>query len=136
MNANSHLPWIGRWLMAVSVIHFTFGLLVFPDQLVRIARSGWLGGLEHDPMLAAVTWFMLFSPPLMMAGIAIHAIERQGLLLPRALAWWLLGTVAIGIALMPVSGFYLVLPAAFAILSRAQGAIERVTIKPAAHNHH
>jgi Family of unknown function (DUF6463) len=106
--------------MAVSAIHFAFGLLVFPDHLQQLARAGWLGGVERDAMLGAVTWFMLFSPPLMVGGIAIHAIERQGAALPRALAWWLLGSGAVGVALMPASGFYLLLPPAIAIARRAR----------------
>jgi hypothetical protein len=106
--------------MAVSAIHFAFGLLVFRHQLQHIAQAGWLGGVGRDPMHGAVTWFMLFSPPLMMTGLAIHSLERQGAALPPALAWWLLGTAALGVALMPASGFYLVLPPAIAILFRAR----------------
>jgi fumarate reductase subunit C len=106
--------------MAVSVIHFVFGLLVFRHQLAQIAQMGWLGGVARDPTLAAVTWFMLFSAPLVAAGITTNALERQGAALPRALAWWLLGTAALGVALMPASGFYLVLPPALAILIRAR----------------
>jgi hypothetical protein len=106
--------------MAVAVIHCAFGVFVFRQHLLHIAQTGWLGGVEGDAMLSAVTWFMLFSPPLMVAGLAVHAMERQGAALPRALAWWLLGTAAIGVALMPASGFYLVLPPAIAILLRAR----------------
>jgi hypothetical protein len=120
MNTNPPSPWIGRWLMAVSLIHCAFGVFVFRQHLLRIAQTGWLGGVEGDAMLGAVTWFMLFSTPLMVAGLAIHALERQGAALPRSLAWWLLGTAALGVALMPASGFYLVLPPAVAVLLRAR----------------
>ncbi len=120
MKTNPQYPWIGRWLMAVSVIHFVFGLLVFRHQTAQIAQVGWGGGVARDPMLGAVTWFMLFSAPLMGAGITTHALERHGAPLPRTLAWWLLGTAALGVALMPASGFYLVVPPALAILLRAR----------------
>jgi hypothetical protein len=120
MNTHTPSPWIGRWLMAVSVIHCAFGVFVFRQHLLQIAQTGWLGGVGRDAMLSAATWFMLFSAPLMLAGLAIHTLERQGAGLPRALAWWLLGTAAIGVALMPASGFYLVLPPAIAILLRAR----------------
>ncbi len=115
-------PWIGRWLIFVAAIHVAYAAVVFPDQLETIARTGWWGGLQRDAMLVAVTWFVLFALPLLMAGVAIHAMERQGCHLPTALAWWLLATAALGIALMPASGFYLVLPAAAAILVRAKRA--------------
>jgi Family of unknown function (DUF6463) len=106
--------------MAVSVIHGAFGAWVFREPLLHIAQIGWLGGVARDALLSAVTWFMLFSLPMMVAGLAIHALERQGAALPRSLAWWLLGTAALGVALMPASGFYLVVPPAIAILLRAR----------------
>ena len=120
MQSNPHRPWIGRWLMLVAAMHLVFALMAFPGQLATIARSGWWGGVERDAMLGAVTWFVLFALPLFIAGFAIHAMERQACHLPRALAWWMLATGALGIALMPASGFYLVLPAAVAILVRSK----------------
>jgi len=117
--------------MGVSVIHFAVGLLVFREHLPLILQTGWLGGVERDATLGVVTWFMLLSPALMMAGLAIHTIEQQGAALPRSLAWWLLGTAALGVALMPASGFYLVVPPAIAILLRTRrlntGASHRST---------
>ena len=113
-------PWIGRWLMLVALIHLAFGALVFAEPLQAIGRTGWWGGVERDATLMAVTWFVLFAPPLFTTGLAIDAIERQRGHVPTALAWWLLAVAALGAALMPASGFYLVLPAVVAIFLRAR----------------
>jgi Family of unknown function (DUF6463) len=110
--------------MLVAALHLGFAAMAFPRQLQTIARDGWWGGVERDAMLGAVTWFVLFALPLFLAGFAIHAMERQACQLPKALAWGLLATGALGIALMPASGFYLVLPAAVAILVRAKPSKE------------
>ena len=110
--------WIGRWLIVVAFIHTIFGLLVFHSPLRQIAHTGWWGGIERDPMLSAVTWFMLFGLPLLVAGIALHAVERAHVAMPVSIAWWLLAGAAVGVALMPLSGFYLLVPPALALLRR------------------
>jgi hypothetical protein len=118
MNKQSPRPWIGRWLIAVAIVHTVFGVLVFYSPLQQIVQSGWWGGIAHDPMLSAVTWFMLFGFPLLVAGIALHAVERTPATIPVAIAWWLLAGTALGLALMPTSGFYLLLPPALVLLRR------------------
>jgi hypothetical protein len=111
-------PWLGRWLIVVAIIHTLFGLVVFHPSLRQIAHTGWWGGIQSDPMLSAVTWFMLFGLPMLLAGIALHAVERAKAAIPVAIAWWLLAGAALGVALMPASGFYLLVPPALALLWR------------------
>jgi Family of unknown function (DUF6463) len=118
MNKPTPRPWIGRWLIVVAIIHTVFGLLVFHSPLHQIVQTGWWGGIERDPMLSAVTWFMLFGFPLLVAGIALHAVERTPAAIPVAIAWWLLAGTGLGVALMPTSGFYLLLPPALVLLRR------------------
>jgi hypothetical protein len=114
------LPWVGRWLMAVAAIHFVFGIVVFFEPLGQLLRQGWLGGLETEPLWAAVAWFMLFSAPLLLAGLAVRTLERASLPLPAAMGWVLLSLAAVGVAFMPASGFYLLVPPALAILHAAR----------------
>lgn len=118
MSEQTSRPWIGRWLIVVAIVHTVFGLLVFRSPLQQIAQTGWWGGITSDPMLSAVTWFMLFGFPLLVAGIALHAVERTSAAIPVAIAWWLLAGTALGVALMPTSGFYLLLPPALVLLRR------------------
>jgi Family of unknown function (DUF6463) len=110
--------WLGRWLMAVAAAHTGFALVVFPRQLLDIALNGFWGGVVRDPSLAAVTWFVLFGALLLIVGLALSTMEKKALPIPLSIGWLLLGLTVLGIALMPRSGFYLVLVPAMAILAR------------------
>lgn len=111
--------WIGRWLMAVAVIHTLFAVVEFHSVLATIGRLGVLDAVGTDPMRGAVTWFVLFGLMLFIAGLAASALEQvTGGVLPRSFGWSLLGLAVLGIVLMPASGFWLVLPPAFAVLTR------------------
>ena len=109
--------WIGRWIVAVSVLHTIFGLVVFGEDLMQIAREGFWDSIGEDARAGAVAWFMLSGFLMTALGLAIDALERsatQGSL--RATGVVVLLTTLLGIVLMPVSGFWLMLPPAVAML--------------------
>ena len=109
--------WIGRTVMAVAVAHTLFGLIVYHSTLVGLVADGVVNALGYDAMRAAVVWFLLAGFFMATTGIAIDQLEDQGLrskLVP--LGWGLLAITLLGIALMPASGFWLMLvPAYFCI---------------------
>ncbi len=111
--------WIGRWIVAVSVLHTIFGLVVFGEDLMQIAREGFWDSIGEDARAGAVAWFMLSGFFMTALGVAVDALERsatQGSL--RATGIVLLLTTLLGIVLMPASGFWLMLPSAIAMLWR------------------
>lgn len=111
--------WIGRWLIAVSVIHTVFAIAVFGSDLASIIQRGVFDTVGNDPQANAVVWFVLFGVILFICGLAVSALERSSSQpLPRSLGWSLLALVALGVILMPASGFWLVIPPAVAILLR------------------
>lgn len=111
--------WIGRWLIGVSVIHTLFAIVVFRDVLSSLIRRGVFNTVGSDPMTGAVVWFVLFGVALFVCGLAISALEKASSdPLPRSLGWSLLTLVALGVVLMPASGFWLAIPPAVAILLR------------------
>lgn len=111
--------WIGRWLIAVSIIHTVFAVVVFGKVLASIVQRGVFNTVGSDPMTAAVVWFVLFGVVLFICGLAISALEHASTgLLPKSLGWSLLALVALGVVLMPVSGFWLAIPPAVGILLR------------------
>ena len=111
--------WIGRWIVAVSVLHTIFGLVVFGEDLMQIAREGFWNSIGEDARAGAVAWFMLSGFLMTALGVAVDSLERAatpGSL--RATGIVLLLTTLLGIVLMPASGFWLMLPSAVAMLWR------------------
>ena len=109
----------GRWLFGVAVLHTLFALVVFRAQLFAMARSGFVDTIGEDAMRGAVAWFVLFGGALAMAAVAIDALEARGASL-RGMGLGMLALVALGIAWMPASGFWLALPAVFVMVRRRE----------------
>lgn len=110
-------PWMGRWLLAVAALHTLFGLLVFAGPLQQLLHLGVFDAVGADPLLGAVTWFLLFGAPLALLGQALSLLERRVEAASlRPLGWGLLALSLLGIVLMPASGFWLLLPVVWALL--------------------
>jgi hypothetical protein len=108
---------VGRWILAVAAVHTVFALVVFPEPLLGIVRAGFVDTIGHDPMRAAVAWFVLFGGALAVAGIAVDELEKREAPLRRA-GVMLAAMVALGLVWMPASGFWLALPAIAVMLRR------------------
>ncbi len=109
--------WRGRWLLAVSVMHTVFALVVFRAPLAAMARDGMLDAVRGDPTRAAVAWFVLFGGALAVAAVAIDQLEVARAPL-RTIGLATLAMTALGIVWMPASGFWLALPAALSMIRR------------------
>jgi hypothetical protein len=107
--------WRGRWLLAVSAVHTLFALVVFRSTLLAMLRDRMIDAVGEDPMRGAVAWFVLFGAALAVAALAIDQLEQREAPL-RGLGAALLAMVALGIAWMPASGFWLALPPALSML--------------------
>ena len=111
--------WIGHWLMAVAAIHTAFGLVVFRDVLLAMARLGVFDTVGQDPRRAAVAFFLLFGFLLAVLAQATTAMERAGqYALLRHMGWSLLLLCGVALVLMPASGFWLAGPALWALLRK------------------
>jgi hypothetical protein len=99
-----------------------FAFAAFRGVYSALFDRGFINALDGDPLSSAAVWFFLFGPALFLFGIAVSALERLSQPLPKLLGWGLLLLAVLGIALMPASGFWLVLPPAVAILLRKQSA--------------
>jgi hypothetical protein len=113
-------PWIGRWLLGVAALHTLFGCVAFPQVLQQLWQHGVFNSVGADPLRGAVVWFLLFAAPLALLAWVITPLERQAEAAPllRQLGWGILLIALLGIVLMPLSGFWLMLPAAIALLRR------------------
>lgn len=111
--------WIGRWIILVAILHTLFALVVFRKILLRIVQDGVFNTVGSDPMTAASVWFLLFGAVLALMGMAIHTLEQsKDFTSARVIGAGTLLLTTLGIVLMPASGFWLVLPAALALLQR------------------
>jgi hypothetical protein len=99
----------------VAAVHTGFALVAFRTALVGMVRVGFLGAVGDDPLRGAVAWFVLFGGALAVAALAIDALEARGASL-RGVGFSTLALAVLGIAWMPVSGFWLALPAIVAML--------------------
>ena len=120
---------IGRLLMATGIGHTLVGVVVFREALAEIFHDGFLNAFwPHFDRLSAF-WFLLFSPALFMLGqITNRAVERQDAYTLRIVGCYLLGMAVVGVAALPVSGFWIVIVLAALILKDAR----RVESPPAA----
>lgn len=108
--------WIGRWLMVVAVLHTALAFVMFKEQWVELAQAGVIDTVTATPMRGKAVWFGLFGLLLFLFGAVVDALERTGRAMPTGVAVGLLLLGLLGGALMPRSGFWLVLPPALAAL--------------------
>lgn len=120
----------GLSTIAIGVLHQIFGVSAglgllsskpsSPRPLADLWRSGVIGQAEADPLRMAVVWFLLFGFLLIFSGMVLHRLELSGGKFSRELALGLGGLCAIGVLLMPVSGFWLGFIPAVQIWRRAR----------------
>jgi hypothetical protein len=115
--ANTRKIWIGRSLILVAILHTLFAGVFFGKVFLNIVQGGVFDTVGQDPMTSAAVWFLLFGAVLTLMGMAIHTLEQSSnFSSARAIGAGTLLMTILGIVLMPDSGFWLVLPAAFGLL--------------------
>ncbi len=113
--------WTGPLLMGTAVLHNVVGILYFKEPLLAIMRDGVVNAISPNQMQPnfdreAAFWFLLVGIALFMLGQLAHWMQQKTGTLPDALGLWLLGLALVGVVMMPVSGFWLILPQAAYIL--------------------
>lgn len=109
--------WIGKWIVTVSIVHTIFAVVVFPEVIWQIFLDGVFDSIGVDPLRGAVAWFLLFGFVLFGLGLAINTIEEMSNGdVPASIGFSLLFVILLGIVLMPISGFWLVLPPALIVI--------------------
>lgn len=106
--------------MAVAILHTLFAVVVFRQTFADMLRLGMFDVVGQDAMVAAAVWFLLFGLVLGMLALAVHALERQSaqFAVLRRLGAATMALGVLGIVWMPQSGFWLLLPAAVALLRK------------------
>lgn len=108
--------WISKWLIFVSAGHTVVGGILFGSIYMQMFSAGLVGSVTSEKT-AAAAWFLLFGFLLFITSLLIGVIEKSdNLEMPKSIGATLFLLTTIGVILMPASGFWLVYPAAIALL--------------------
>lgn len=121
--------WLGRWLMWVGVVHIAFGLLRYRGEFAAVMRDGLWNSLGGRPERELAFWFVVSGWGMFFGGGLLDRLEAGQVPLPGWSGWALLSLVGIGIVLMPVSGFWALLPPAIGALRRSARRIPEVAVE-------
>ena len=110
----------GRLLIAVAGLHAGFGLWMGRHPLLAMAHEGFLNSVDPHLDRNLVFWFLVASPFLWMVGRFALWLASEGRRPPEWLGRDLLALGLVGGLLMPVSGFWLILPPAALLMLAAR----------------
>ena len=117
--------WIGKSVIGIGSIHTVFGLVAF-RQIVGTLAGEWLintvnGELDRERAF----WFLFTGFAWLILGALINWLEIHRETLPAFLGWSFLVMTALGVLVMPVSGFWLFwAPTAGLLQRRRRGKTE------------
>jgi len=118
--------WIGRWLIVAALLHTIVGFIMGGPTLMAMLRGGPFNSVHGQPITGVVIWFLMFGAPLAGLGMAINELEHSAQFASaRALGIGAALVIMVGIFLMPISGFWLAVPPAIALLCRGPGAYRK-----------
>jgi Family of unknown function (DUF6463) len=113
---------IGTMVMGIGLIHCLFGFVAFHQTWMELFDAGVLNSVGENPMRGAVAWFFLFGAPVISYGYLMRHLEIASGSLPTHVKWHLLALLALGVTLMPASGFWLLLIPLFLEFKRRSGS--------------
>ena len=115
------LRFAGWWWIAVSMIHALVCAIQYFDQWNAIASDGWFNVIAPDltnPIFDRedAFWCTFLSPLIFLIGKLCLWADRQQIVFPISIGIILIGTMIIGVFLIPVSGIWLALPPSMMML--------------------
>jgi uncharacterized protein DUF6463 len=111
----------GEWLQRIAVAHAVIGVVAYRAPLAEIARARFVATVPDRGDRATAFWFLTAAPLLWSSGRLLRSAEETGdPTAGRAAGRVLIASGAIGVATMPVSGFWSVLAVGIATVRRAR----------------
>jgi hypothetical protein len=106
----------GTFLVATGIIHNVIGLLMGWEVLLRLAAEGFFNTIDTD-LDHSIFWFLFSGFMMMLLGQLMQDYIREHQQpVARYIGYYLLLLTLVGCILMPLSGFWIVLPQAFIII--------------------
>ncbi|MBH5319616.1 hypothetical protein I6N90_17610 [Paenibacillus sp. GSMTC-2017] len=119
---------VGVMLMLTGLLHTVVVLIFGATQLQIIVAEGFwntVGSGQGDR--DAVFWSLLFGFMIIVTGYMVNWIlKHKGIVPPAGFGWILLAVGLIGVIMMPVSGFWLVLPQAVILIRNQPRKVYRL----------
>jgi hypothetical protein len=119
--AQPQLALAGGLLIGVALVHAAFGAWFGRGSLFGMLKDGLISSVDSHAERGLVFWFLMVSPLLLLIGQLCVFLAERGIAPPRWLGFEVLLLTLACAVLMPVSGFWLLLPPA-ALLLRASAA--------------
>ncbi len=117
----------GPLLMATGVLDILYVLIFHLRQIAAIAGDGFVNAVEPNVSFSTLDrevafWHFTFGATVLILGALIHWAQNRTWTLPAFLGWAVLAIGAGGVILMPVSGFWIVLPQGVLMILAARQA--------------
>lgn len=119
--------WVGRWIVAVGIIHVAVGLAVFRDPLLAIVRDGVWNAVDGHAGRPLAFWFVFVGFLTIVFGRLVDWMESRGIPIPQTVGWAFFVLVVLGIVAMPIGGGWLLLPPSVGVLMRSSRRTPVVT---------
>ena len=103
--------WIGKALMVIAVLHIIVGVTAYGPTLKALLDAGIVNTItisEH-PDRGAAFWFLVSGFAFLVIGSLVDYLEKSELKIPLFVGISVAILTAIGITMMPVSGFWLLI---------------------------
>jgi hypothetical protein len=123
----------GPLLMATGVLDLLYVLMFHSRQLATIMQDGFLSAVETSPAQfdrEVAFWHLAFGTTVLILGGLVRWSQARTGTLPAFLGWSLLAFGLFGAILVPVSGFWAVLPQAVLVLVVARRGSKAGAGKP------
>ena len=112
--------WIGKFLVAIGIVHLAFGLVFLRSLLAPLWSEGLVNTVNGQPEREFPFWFLSFGALAVILGLLVDWCERRWSELPWFLGASLLALTAAMLVVMPISGAWLVLIPAIGALLRSR----------------
>lgn len=107
----------GHFMIATGIIHNLLGFVMGWDVLERIASDGFVNSVNDQMDRNAIFWFLFSGFMMMILGSLMNQkLKSDQQPLPTSQGYFLLALTVIGCVMMPISGFWIVIPQALIII--------------------
>jgi hypothetical protein len=115
--------WIGKSIVLIGIAHGAAGLIAYRSEIVDLVRAGLVNTISvtGDHARDEAFWFLIFTIPLLIIGGLVDRMERLGQPLPAATVSGVAGMTAVGIVMMPASGFWMLIVPVVGMVRRGPG---------------